>query len=135
MSKNTFSTDFEKEIEFPVSTMTVEEPEIHLHPRFQSLLAEMFVEAYKKYNIHFIIETHSEYLIRKLQVMVADKNNSLISNNVSLYYAEKDENGVSTNRKIEFLEDGRLSDSFGSGFFDEATGLSMDLLRMKIESK
>ena len=121
--------------EYKPQTICVEEPEIHLHPKYQSLLAELFVEAYQKYNIHFIIETHSEYLIRKLQVMVADKENTLTADDVSLNYIEKDENGVSTNRKIEIREDGSLSDSFGSGFFDEATGLSMDLLRMKIESK
>ncbi len=113
----------------------VEEPEIHLHPKYQSMLAEMFVEAYQKYNIHFIIETHSEYLIRKLQVMVADKENALLPNDVSLNYVEKEEDGVSTNRKIDILEDGRLSEPFGPGFCDEATGLSMRLLRMKMEAK
>jgi len=109
----------------------VEEPEVHLHPKYQSLLAEMFVEAYQKYNIQFIIETHSEYLIRKLQVMVAGKANALSPNDVSLNYVEKDENGVSTNRKIDILEDGRLSDSFGSGFYDEADTLALDLFRKK----
>lgn len=112
-------------------TICVEEPEVHLHPKYQSKLAEMFVEAYQKYNIHFIIETHSEYLIRKLQVMVADKGNTLCPKDVSLNYVEKDENGVSTNRKIEILEDGRLSEPFGTGFFDEADMLAMDLLKYK----
>lgn len=115
--------------------IAIEEPEIHLHPKYQSLLADMFVEAYQNYNIHFIIETHSEYLIRKLQVLVADKENKLTPNDVSLNYVDKDENGISTNRKIEILEDGRLSEPFGPGFFDEATGLSMHLLKMKMESK
>lgn len=107
----------------------IEEPEVHLHPKYQSLLADLFVEAYKKYNIHFIIETHSEYLIRKLQVLVADKENELSSNEVSLNYVEKDENGVSTNRKIEILEDGRLSEPFGPGFFDESKSLVMQMLK------
>ena len=113
----------------------VEEPENHLHPRFQSMLADMFVEAYQKYNIHFIIETHSEYLIRKLQVMVADKENALTPNDVSLNYVEKDENGISHNRQIKVFEDGRLTEPFGPGFFDEATDLSMRLLKMKMEAK
>ena len=89
----------------------------------------------RKYNIHFIIETHSEYLIRKLQVMVADKENALIPNDVSLNYVEKDEEGISHNRQINVLEDGRLSEPFGPGFFDEATDLSMRLLKMKMEAK
>ena len=92
----------------------------------------MFVEAYREYNIHFIIETHNEYLIRKLQVMVADKECNLTTNDVSLNYVEKDRNGISTNRKIEILEDGRLSGTFGSGFFDEADSLAMNLMKYKI---
>ena len=114
------------------SFIAIEEPEVHLHPKYQSLLADMFVEAYQKYNIHFIIETHSEYLIRKLQVLVADKENKLTPNDVSLNYVDKDENGISTNRKIEILEDGRLSGPFGPGFFDEADSLAMDLMRYKV---
>ena len=114
------------------SFIAIEEPEVHLHPKYQSLLADMFVEAYQKYNIHFIIETHSEYLIRKLQVLVADKENKLTPNDVSLNYVDKDENGISTNRKIEILEDGRLSEPFGPGFFDEADSLAMDLMKYKV---
>lgn len=120
-----------KEYKYLPQTICVEEPEVHLHPKYQSLLAELFVEAYQKYNIRFIIETHSEYLIRKLQVMVADKENMLNSNDVSLNYVEKDENGVSTNRKIEIQEDGGLSGTFGSGFYDEADTLALDLFRKK----
>ena len=122
----------EQEIKYGPSTIYVEEPEVHLHPKYQSLLADMFVEAYQKYNIHFIIETHSEYLIRKLQVLVADKENKLMPNDVSLNYVDKDENGISTNRKIEILEDGRLSEPFGPGFFDEADSLAMDLMKYKV---
>ena len=107
----------------------IEEPEVHLHPQYQSWLAEMFVEAYQNHGTHFIIETHSEYLIRNLQVMVADKENVLTPNDVSLNYVEKDENGVSTNRKIDILEDGRLSKPFGTGFFDESKNLVMKMLK------
>ena len=116
---------------FSSPTVAIEEPEIHLHPSYQSKLADMFVDAYENYNIHFIIETHSEYLIRKLQVMVADKEIALESNHLSLNYVGKDESGVSANRKIEIQEDGALSEPFGSGFYDEADTLSMDLFRRK----
>lgn len=111
--------------------LCIEEPEVHLHPMYQSLLADLFVEAYQKFNTQFIIETHSEYLIRKLQVLVADKENALAPNDISLNYVEKDESGGSMNRKIDILEDGGLSDTFGSGFYDEADALAMDLFRKK----
>lgn len=122
----------ERDLQYVPSTIYVEEPEVHLHPKYQSLLADMFVEAYQKYNIHFIIETHSEYLIRKLQVLVADKENNLTPNDVSLNYVEKDVHGISTNRKIEIREDGSLDGSlFGTGFYDEADSLAIELFRRK----
>ena len=33
----------------------------------------MFIETSEKFNIQFFIETHSEYLIRKLQYLTAKK--------------------------------------------------------------
>ena len=133
-NKRTRTKPFEDNDEYYYrhSFIAIEEPEVHLHPKYQSLLADMFVEAYQKYNIHFIIETHSEYLIRKLQVLVADKENKLTPNDVSLNYVDKDENGVSHNRQIKIQEDGRLSEPFGPGFFDEADGLAMELMRYKV---
>ena len=129
--EDTFIKEHKMVYNYEPKTICVEEPEVHLHPKYQSLLAEMFVEAYQKYNIHFIIETHSEYLIRKLQVMVADKENALSPNDVSLNYVEKDESGASTNRQIKIEEDGSLSDSFGAGFYDEADTLAIQLFRNK----
>lgn len=116
------------------TTIAIEEPEIHLHPKFQSMLAEMFVDAYKTYNIQFIIETHSEYLIRKLQTLVAKKD--ITTDEVSLNYmydpdpAKRPAN-MPQIKKIEIGNDGRLKSAFGSGFFDEADNLTMDLLTLK----
>ena len=128
--ENAYFKENKKVYYYKPKTICVEEPEVHLHPKYQSLLADMFVEAYQKYNIHFIIETHSEYFIRKLQVMVADKENTLTANDVSLNYVEKDENGTSHNRQIKIQEDGRLDGSFGEGFYDEAGGLSRQLFML-----
>jgi len=45
----------------------IEEPEAHLHPNWQSKLAVLFYELNEEYRLRFIIETHSEYIIRKTQ--------------------------------------------------------------------
>jgi len=114
------------------TTIAFEEPEVHLHPRFQSILAELFIDAYKTYNIQFIIETHSEYLIRSTQTLVAQ---SLIKpSDISLIYVydanpEKRPLYVPQVKQIDIADDGRLTDTLGSGLLDEANNLSLDLLR------
>ncbi len=117
---------------FEPRTVAIEEPEIHLHPKYQSLLAEMLFEAYKEYNIQFIIETHSEYLLRKIQTLVGAKK--LSPEEVSMIYVEDEEEvkkGAQKVRRIPVKEDGCLASKFGSGFYDEADSLAMSLLRIK----
>ena len=117
-----------------IVTIAVEEPEIHLHPKYQSLLADMFVDAYQKGKIHFIIETHSEYLIRRLQLLVAgiETEKKLDKNDVSIAYIYTKDEAEKENqprvKNIAICEDGYLDDTFGSGFFDEATKLSRKLM-------
>lgn len=114
-----------------MQTIAIEEPEIHLHPKYQSLLADMFNEAYQKYNIHFIIETHSEYLIRKEQVLVAETDSEYHVDNdkISIVYVNDGSNEDEPRAKyIGICKDGYLNDSFGEGFFDEATVLTRRLL-------
>ena len=114
---------------YEISTIAIEEPEIHLHPKYQSLLADMFLEAYEKYNIHFIIETHSEYLIRKAQVFVArnqyETEEAMNKENpFKVIYVPRDEAPY----EMEFCADGRFKNEFGKGFFDEATNLAFEIL-------
>ena len=47
--------------------LTVEQPELHIHPRLQANLADLFVWSAENANNKFIIETHSEHLILRLQ--------------------------------------------------------------------
>jgi AAA15 family ATPase/GTPase len=92
----------------------LEEPESNLHPKLQSLLADMLIDAHKTFDINFIVETHSEYLIRKLQYLTADKK--ITGKDTAIYYFYAD-------GKIETIgiqEDGELEKEFGKGFFDEA---------------
>lgn len=70
------------------STILLEEPEIHLHPLAQSVLAELFVEASKKRRVQFIVETHSEHLFRRLQTLVAKEQLPL--SRCQLYFIERD---------------------------------------------
>ena len=128
---------FDAGFQFEINTIAIEEPEIHLHPAYQSMLADMMVEAYKKYNVHFIVETHSEYLIRKLQVLVAGKGNEedlqISKDEISILYVNSPkvvkETGVPQVKQIGIQEDGRLDSPFGTGFFDESKSLVMQMLK------
>lgn len=115
-------------------TLTIEEPEANLHPKLQSKLADMFMEANELYNINFILETHSEYLIRKFQYLVAA--DVLEADKVIVYYlnnpdVQKRSGDIPHVVEININEDGSLDGEFGSGFFDEATNWKFELMRLK----
>lgn len=110
-------------------TIFLEEPEVHLHPKFQSMIADILLDAYKEFNFHFIVETHSEYLIRKSQLLVSGmgfENNteSVEKNPFITYYIP--ENGEPYS--LGYRKDGKFMESFGTGFYDEASNLAFELL-------
>jgi predicted ATPase len=72
-------------------TILIEEPEIHLHPRAQAELGEMFAAAAKSKNNAFIIETHSENLLLRLERLI--RQGELSKEDVSVIYVDKNENG------------------------------------------
>ena len=113
-------------------TLIIEEPESNLHPNLQSKLADVFVLANKTFGLKFIIETHSEYLIRKFQYLTA--KNEINQDDSVIYYFNSDEFVNSLEPKVKHIfinEYGGLTDSFGPGFFDEATKLQFDLIRLQ----
>ncbi|TCO81272.1 uncharacterized protein DUF3696 [Plasticicumulans lactativorans] len=73
----------------PGSTVILEEPEIHLHPLAQAVLAELFVEVSQKRGIQFIVETHSEHVFRRMQTLIAQQRTQ--PDQCALYFVERDE--------------------------------------------
>ncbi|EJL64856.1 AAA family ATPase [Flavobacterium sp. CF136] len=115
------------------SLLLIEEPETNLHPKWQSLLAEMFVKANKLYNIQLVIETHSEYLIRKFQTLTAE--GKIKSKGVKIFYLRGAQKITEDRKQIEtiFIEsDGTIDYKlFDDGFFDEADKLELSLLNVQ----
>lgn len=111
------------------STIVIEEPEANLHPDFQSKLADIMVHAHELFGHTFVVETHSEYLIRKLQFLTA--KGDLNKYDTVIYYLNhpklKNRKQVNT---VKIKLDGRLDGDFGQGFFDEASNLITDLFRI-----
>ncbi len=113
-------------------TICIEEPETNLHPKLQSKLADMLIDACKVFNVQFVIETHSEYFIRKLQYWVAKKE--IQSEDVNIYYLYNPEEIPKGRKQVERIridEDGSLDNDFGTGFFDEADNISIDIFNLQ----
>lgn len=109
----------------------LEEPEMNLHPKLQSKVADLVIDANKSFDIQFILETHSEYIIRKLQYLVANKTAQ--PDKLLLYYFNKEDSTKC--RRINFTDSGSLDKPFGKGFFDEATTLQFELYKIQSQQK
>jgi AAA domain, putative AbiEii toxin, Type IV TA system/Protein of unknown function (DUF3696) len=69
------------------SVIVFEQPEIHLHPRVQASLADVFIDAAKERGVQIIVESHSEHLLRRLQRRVAEAEN-VTNEDIALYFVE-----------------------------------------------
>lgn len=113
-----------------VSTIIIEEPEQNLHPQIQSRLADFMLEMHETYGFRFLVETHSEYLIRKTQALVAkhrykDEQDLITNNPFAVYYFDNDKIVYPMTYGIK----GVFKNKFGGGFFDEASSLSFEVMK------
>ena len=99
-------------------TIVLDEPEIHLHPEWQLLFAELIVLLQKEFNMHILLNTHSPYFLRAIQVYsakyeIADRCKYYLSENVDERAILKDvttsidEIYVKLAKPLESLENGR----------------------------
>lgn len=54
------------------SITIVEQPEIHLHPMMQADLGDLFIDIIKKQAKKLVIETHSEYLLKRIRRRISE---------------------------------------------------------------
>ena len=107
----------------------IEEPEQNMHPNMQSKLADLFKDAYDRFGICFLIETHSEYIVRRSQVLVSqlykDRPEDFLTNNIFkvIYFPEDGQP-----YDMQFKQNGFFVRSFKPGFIDEAGKWQMELL-------
>lgn len=109
----------------------IEEPEQNLHPRLQSKLADLFAAVAEDESYNFLVETHSEYLIRRTQVLVAEMNLSEEElekqNPFKVYYFPAEDLPYD----MKYTTNGHFEEAFGTGFFDEAGKWTRELTRNK----
>jgi predicted ATPase len=104
----------------------IEEPELNLHPALQSKLCDLFLEVHERYDIDLIVETHSEYIIRKTQLFVKEREYEHKSNEnpFTTIYFDKD---LFKTYSMKYRDDGKFENEFGKGFYDEASNLTINL--------
>lgn len=93
----------------------LEQPEIHLHPRVQAQLAD-FLLARSLDGVRFLVESHSEYLIKRLCRRIAEAHDVETGQSTNLYFVEGVP-GKATCKKIPVNEFGEI-ESWPKGFFD-----------------
>ncbi len=71
-------------------TIILDEPEIHLHPEWQLTFAEIIVLLQKEYKMHILLNTHSPYFLRAIEVYsakydIADRCKYYMAENIGEY--------------------------------------------------
>lgn len=101
----------------PGDVIVAEQPEIHLNPRLQGVLANLFLCAIQR-KAGVIVETHSEHLLARFRRMVAD--GSIDPEDLAVYFVEKRES-YSRIREIKVDRRGRIDvGDWPRGFFDDS---------------
>lgn len=110
----------------------LEEPEQNLHPALQSKLADLVLFINKEYGVRFIIETHSEYLVRHIQVLSAQIfKNGFDNTPFKVIYLTGDKDLPCYD--MGFQKNGKFEKEFGPGFFNVADDAAMELFDLDDE--
>ena len=91
----------------PGQLVYLEQPEIHLHPRAQTAMAQVLADAAMR-GVRVVAETHSSLLLLGVQTLVAE--GKLPPELVKLHWFERGDDGATTIRSADLDEGGRFGD-------------------------
>ncbi|NJE55408.1 DUF3696 domain-containing protein [Thermococcus sp. 21S9] len=110
------------------SIILIEQPEIHLHPKLQADMADLFIDIAKSGNRKLIIETHSEHIILRLQRRIIE--GVIRPEDVAIYYFEMTKEGTNI-QDISINELGEL-ENWPKGFFEEDAREIIELTKARL---
>lgn len=113
------------------STLLLEQPEIHLHPRVQAGLADVLIDAVKTRGIQIVLESHSEHLLRRLQRRIAEEE--LAPEEAALYFCFT-EKGESHLTPLQLDPYGNIT-NWPKGFFGDEMGEIAAMSQAMLERK
>jgi len=117
----------------PKRSITIaEQPEIHLNPKIQCELADLFVSMADKGQT-IIAETHSEHLLLRLRRLIAEEK--IDSENVAIYFVEKNGHD-SVIKNIKLQENGHINQiDWPKDFFGESLKESLAMASEQAKRK
>jgi hypothetical protein len=107
--------------------ITIEQPEIHLHPALQADLGDVFLQAaLGEQKNRFLIESHSEHLLLRIMRRMRETANGSLPQGVPPVRPEdvavlfvQPKGSSAAVRHLELDEEGQLLDPWPGGFFEE----------------
>jgi predicted ATPase len=111
-------------------TIVIEHPELHLHPRVQSRLADFFLFLALT-GRQVLVETHSEYIINRLRHRMVAPGGDEIRDSISLLFSGT-KAGVTEFEQVTVTEYGAI-ERWPPGFFDEGALEAEQILRAALE--
>ncbi len=97
----------------PGQLVYIEQPEIHLHPRAQVAIAEIFADAANR-GVRVVVETHSELFLMGVQSLVAE--GKLAPEKVKLHWFTRQENGNTKITSADLDESGSFGEDWPEDF-------------------
>jgi predicted ATPase len=109
------------------ATLIFEQPELHLHPKVQTLLADFFLSM-SLLDKQCIVETHSEYLVNRIRYRIAASKDESLAELLKLWFVGKNKFGVSEVTKVKINRYGAIPE-WPEGFFDQSAEEADMILR------
>ena len=113
------------------SILILEQPEAHLHPKAQTELADVLIDVVVNRNIQIILESHSEYLLSRLQRRIAEKE--IASVDTALYFCEIND-GTSEIERLDVDEYGNIR-NWPQDFFGDVTGELIKKTKVEMQQR
>ena len=113
------------------SILILEQPEAHLHPKVQTELADVLIDAVTNRNIQIILESHSEYLLSRLQRRIAE--GQISSDDTALYFCQIND-GTSEIEQLDLDEYGNIR-NWPQDFFGDVTGELIKKTKVEMQQR
>jgi predicted ATPase len=110
----------------PGQLVYIEQPEIHLHPRAQVAIAEIFADAANR-GVRVVVETHSELFLMGVQSLVAE--GKLAPDKVKLHWFTRQENGNTKITSADLDESGSFGEDWPEDFAEVSLSIQNRYLR------